>query len=78
LDLEGELRLRTGQDVAAEVVAEARESGADLLVIGSHLPRGGLLRDTDITRLILEQSDRPVLVIPLGWAAGGAKEGSSV
>jgi sulfate transport system ATP-binding protein len=78
LDLEGELRLRTGQDVAAEVVAEARESGADLLVIGSHLRRGGLLRDRDITRRVLEQSDRPVLVIPLGWAAGEVKAGSNV
>lgn len=78
LDLEGELRLRTGQDVAAEVLAEARESEADLLVIGSHLPRGGLVRDTDITRRILEMADRPVLVIPLASAAGGVKEGSSV
>ncbi len=65
LDLQSELKIRTGEDVAAAVLAEAQETEAELLVIGNHLPRGGLLRGPDITRRILAQSDRAVLVIPL-------------
>jgi nucleotide-binding universal stress UspA family protein len=52
-------------DPASVIVSQARERGADLVVVGRH-GRGGFARRLlgSVTRRVLRRSDRPVLTVP--------------
>jgi nucleotide-binding universal stress UspA family protein len=63
-----ELRLRRGL-AADEILLEGREGDYDLIVLGSSLAAGGLVRALlgDLTREIVTRAQRPVLVVrPIG------------
>lgn len=59
-----ELRLRRGL-AADEILLEGREGDYDLIVLGSSLAAGGLVRALlgDLTREIVTRAQRPVLVV---------------
>lgn len=59
-----ELKLRRGF-AADEILAEGREGDYDLIVLGSSLAAGGLVRALmgDLTREIVTRAQRPVLVV---------------
>jgi len=65
LDLNVEVRGVEGESVVDTILFEARQSGADLIVMGRHIPASRLFSGTDVTRRVIEQSDRPVMVIPV-------------
>jgi nucleotide-binding universal stress UspA family protein len=63
-----ELKLRRGL-AADEILLEGREGDYDLIVLGSSLAAGGLVRALmgDLTREIVTRAQRPVLVVrPIG------------
>ncbi|HYT31905.1 MAG TPA: ATP-binding cassette domain-containing protein [Thermoanaerobaculia bacterium] len=64
-DVTAEARVRDAPSPLAGIREEAREGDYDLVVIGGHGPRSRLIaaRD-DVTLRVLEQADRPVLVVP--------------
>ncbi len=59
-----QLKLRRGL-AADEILAEGREGDYDLIVLGSSVAAGGLVRVLmgDLTREILHRAQRPVLVV---------------
>lgn len=63
--VEGNIELRHGL-VEEEIVQEAIQGDYDLIVIGSSVPAGliGRLLLGNITRRIIDRTDRPVLVVP--------------
>ncbi|MCW5848861.1 MAG: ATP-binding cassette domain-containing protein [Anaerolineae bacterium] len=65
LNVPTEVRFRPAQTPAAGILAEAREGGYGLVVVGSHGPHSrSVFGLDDVTRQVLSGTDRPVLVVP--------------
>jgi nucleotide-binding universal stress UspA family protein len=62
-----ETAIRQGGDVAREILAEADDQQADLIMMGTH-GRSGLRRFLigSVTERVLRRARRPVLVVPPG------------
>ena len=65
LDIEAESRMTKAPKPAEAILAEARDGGYDLIVVGSHGPEPKpLLGRDNVASKVLSGADRPVLVVP--------------
>jgi nucleotide-binding universal stress UspA family protein len=64
-DVPVEARIRQHRSIAGGILAEARAGSHDIIVIGRREPPPlSLLGIDEITRQVLSESDRPVLLVP--------------
>jgi nucleotide-binding universal stress UspA family protein len=65
LDVQSDTRVITSTRLAEAILTEARQAACDLIVVGSHVPRGNSrLGPETVTAQVLAGADRPVLVVP--------------
>jgi len=65
LEVHGRSALRPARTATQGILAEAKEGGYDLIVLGRHAPRPGeRSRRDDVTLRILEESGKAVLIVP--------------
>ncbi|MFL6212668.1 MAG: ATP-binding cassette domain-containing protein [Blastocatellia bacterium] len=65
MDVDCDVRMRMADTPVEGILAEAATGDYDLIVIGFHGPRShAFYRFNDIMLQVLEQADRPVLVVP--------------
>jgi len=64
--VQADFRIRPASAPLAGILAEAREGAHDLVLIGRHVSRAQVIRESgeDVTLQVLRSMDRPVLVIP--------------
>ena len=66
LDVAGSIQIREAPSPLEGIMAEAREGGHDLIVVGVHGPRSSpIFNAEDITFKVLNAAKLPVLVVPI-------------